>query len=326
MRTDDDPRLARNPLFSFLDRQGPLLTPEQEATLGRAGRDGCRKARNELVERNMRLVIDLVSRSGCRDEQDLLDRIQEGAAGLIRAAEKFDPAKGCRFSTYATWWVRQAIGRERDGRNLIHVPLNVVTDIRSAEFALADMLGREPTSAEIAAEVRMRPADVAAARAALRPHSLDVPVGEDANSTVGELIVDEVSPDPVAAVEHRDLQDEVEVHLARLTRRERALVRLRFGLETGTPETLTEVCRITGLGMDEARRIEAQAVRALQDNATTASDAPTATDEPDTQMPALLRDSIRARHLLSGTVRAPRANGWAGTASLQEGRRKLPVQ
>lgn len=326
MRTDDNPRLARNPLFSFLDRQGPLLTPEQEATLGRAARKGCRKARNELVQRNMRLVVDLASRSGYRDEQELLDRIQEGAAGLIRAAEKFDPAKGCRFSTYATWWIRQAIGRERDAKNLIHVPLNVVTDIRSAETALADMLGCEPTSEEIAADLQMRLSDVWAARAALRPHSLDVAVREDADCTLGELIVDDTSPDPVAAAEHRDLQDDVDAHLSNLTDRERAVVSLRFGLQTGAPETLTEVSRITGLSLDEARRIEAHAIQTLRDNATGAADEPIGTDESRGELPALLGDSIRARHLLSGTDRAPRANGWEGPTSLHQERRRLPVQ
>ena len=265
MRPFKNPGLSRNPLFAFLDKQGPLLTRQEEAALGKAAYAGCRRSRNELVERNMRLVIDLVSRSGCRDQQDLLDRIQEGARGLIRAAEKFDPGTGCRFSTYATWWVRQAISRERDGNLPMRVPLALVSEMRATEHVLRDQLGREPTIDELAAEIGMQPAEVAAARAALRPHSLDVPVGEDGDGTLAGLIVDDASPDPVAVAEQADLRAQIAMHLSRLTRKERAVVRLRYGLETGTPETLAQVCKVMVLHLDEARRIEAQAIRCLQE-------------------------------------------------------------
>ena len=321
MRPFKNPGLSHNPLFAFLDQQGPLLTREEEAARGKAAHAGCRRSRNELVEHNMRLVIDLVSRSGCCDEQDLLDRIKEGARGMIRAAEKFDSAAGCRFSTYARWWVRQAISRERDGNLPMRVQLALVREMRATEHVLLDRLGREPTIEELAAEIGMQASEVAAARAALRPRSLDVPVEEDGDGTLAGLIVDDASPDPVAAAERADLRAQIAMHLSRLTRKECAVVRLRYGLETGTPETLTQVCKIMGLGLDEARRIEARAICRLQENAAEPPPADAATAiTPEVELPARLRDSIRARGLLSGTGPVARSNRWTGVgaAMLQE--------
>lgn len=288
MPTIDHARLSPNPLFAFLERQGPLLTADEEARLGRAALSGCRRSRNELVERNLRLVIDLVKKSGYRDENELLDRIQEGAAGLMRAAERFDPARGCRFSTYATWWVRQAITRERDGKQPVHVPLSLVSELRSTETMLAEALGRTPSAHEIADALGIPVVDVVSARAPMRPHSLDVPVGEDGNSTLGDFIADERGDDPVAAAEHLDLRDQVAGMLSRLMRKERAVIRLRFGFETGTPEPFSTVCKAMGIPLDEARRLEAHALRALREQAT-ADDPP-----PPMDLPSRPRESVRS--------------------------------
>ncbi len=216
-------RLARNPLFAFLDRQGALLTAEQEQMLARKARRGCVRSRNELVERNLRLVIDLARRSRPRDEHDLFDRIQSGAAGLVRAAEKFDPDRGFRFSTYATWWVKQAISRERDKSGAPPEEIRVV--------------------------------------------SLDAPATGESVTSLGELLEDEHADDPEAIAEQRDLREQVEQHLALLEPPTRRAVRLRYGLDTGAPETIHSIAEHLGVDPLHARRLTSCGVRQLQRDA-----------------------------------------------------------
>jgi RNA polymerase sigma factor (sigma-70 family) len=212
--------LSRNPLLSFLDRQGPLLTAEQEQLLARKARRGCERARNELVERNLRLVLDLARKSRPRDEHDLFDRIQAGSTGLIRAAEKFDPDRGFRFSTYATWWVRQAItrARERDGAPPEEIQLL----------------------------------------------SLDAPAASDSVTSFGELLEDEHADDPEAAAEREDMKQVVERHLASLEPPTRRAVRLRYGLESGAPETMQRIAQALSVDALQARRLTARGLRQLQ--------------------------------------------------------------
>lgn len=212
--------LSRNPLFSFLDRQGPLLTAEQEQLLARRAQGGCWRSRNELVERNLRLVVDLARRTRPRDEHDLLDRIQAGTTGLIRAAEKFDPSKGFRFSTYATWWVRQAIGRDHEA------------------------ISTGPDGSAVL--------------------SLDSPVRADGLTTLGELIEDEQAPDPLAEIEQMNLREQIEQHLRTLEPPMRRAVRLRYGLDTGAPETIQSIADHLGVDTLCARRLTARGIRALQ--------------------------------------------------------------
>ena len=217
-----DVRLSRNPLFSFLDRQGPLLTAEQEQLLARKARRGCMRSRNELVERNLRLAIELARRSKPRDEHDLMDRIQAGSTGLIRAAEKFDPDRGFRFSTYATWWVRQAISRERE-----HAPSEVDRD---GERVL----------------------------------SLDVPLTADGTATRGDMLIDDAAEDPAEVAERMDLKEQIEQHLRTLAPPARHAVRLRFGLETGAPETIQSIAKHMRIDPLDARRVTFHALRELQ--------------------------------------------------------------
>jgi RNA polymerase sigma factor (sigma-70 family) len=215
--------LSRNPLLAFLDRQGPLLTAEQEQLLARNARRGCDRSRNELVERNLRLVLDLARKSRPRDEHDLFDRIQAGSTGLIRAAEKFDPDKGFRFSTYATWWVRQAIARTRE---------------RS---------GDAPEQVQLL--------------------SLDAPAAADSTTSFGELLEDEHADDPEAIAEHEDMKAVIERHLATLDPPTRRAVRLRYGLETGAPETIGRIASELGVDALAARRLTSRGVRQLQQEA-----------------------------------------------------------
>lgn len=212
--------LSRNPLLSFLDRQGPLLTAEQEQLLARKARRGCERSRNELVERNLRLVLDLARRSRPRDEHDLFDRIQAGSTGLIRAAEKFDPDKGFRFSTYATWWVRQAISRARE---------------RS---------GDAPDDIQLL--------------------SLDAPAASESVTSFGELLEDEHADDPEAVAEREDMKQVIERHLATLEHPTRRAVRLRYGLETGAPETIEQIAQALSVDALHARRLTARGLRQLQ--------------------------------------------------------------
>lgn len=212
--------LSRNPLLSFLDRQGPLLTAEQEQLLARKAQRGCRRSRNELVERNLRLVLDLARRSRPRDEHDLFDRIQAGSTGLIRAAEKFDPDKGFRFSTYATWWVRQAISRARE-RN-----------------------GDAPDDVQLL--------------------SLDAPATSESATTFGELFEDEHADDPEVEAEREDLKAVIERHLASLQPPTRRAVRLRYGLDTGAPETIQTIADELGVDALAARRLTLGGMRQLQ--------------------------------------------------------------
>ena len=259
--------LARNPLFAFMDEHGELLTAEEEARIARKARDGCRRARNTLIERNMRLVVDLARKSGCHDEHELLDRIQSGSIGLLRAAEKFDPDRGFAFSTYATWWVRQAVSRERDSGHPMGVPLKLTTDLRAVASAFAREHGREPSLDELACELGVERDQVAAARAAMQPHSLDVGVGEDGDTTLGGLLADPDAVDPASVVDQLDLREQLATYLERLDTDQRRLIELRYGLETGGPETLEHIAGVLGITLDQARRLEADAMHTLQNAA-----------------------------------------------------------
>lgn len=215
--------LSRNPLLSFLDRQGPLLSAEQERLLARKARRGCTRSRTELIERNLRLVLDLAKRSRPRDEHDLFDRIQAGSSGLIRAVDKFDPDKGFRFSTYATWWIRQAITRERTKP------------------------GEAPDDVQVL--------------------SLDASAGEDSTTSLGDLIEDEHADDPEAEAERMDLREQIQQHLAQLEPPMRRAVRLRYGLDTGAPETIQSIATHLGVDALRARQLTFGGIRQLQDDA-----------------------------------------------------------
>lgn len=301
-RANDAGPLARNPLFAHMDQHGELLSDTEQTELARQARDGCRASRNTLVERNMRLVVDLARRSGCRDEHDLLDRIQSGSIGLLRAAQKFDPDRGFAFSTYATWWVRQAVSRERDAGHPMGVSLKLTTDLRAASLALTREHGREPTLQELSSELNIDREQVAAASAAMQPHSLDVSVGADRGSTLRDLLHDPDALDPASIVEQIELCEQVDAHLAPLGDLQRRLIELRFGFETGGPETLERIAGLLGLTLNQTRQLEAHTMRQLQDAAAlelarddVAASKHSATQrEVEASIPASLTHAFRA--------------------------------
>lgn len=263
--TTDRTPLSRNPLFAFLDEQDDLLTPEEECVLARAARGGSERARKELVERNLALVLSLVEASGPPNEHDRLDRIQAGSIGLMRAVDRFDPSFGNRLSTYATWWIRQAINRERE-RNELHagVPADLARKIRTHEHLWWTEHGGEPTDRQLADFAGLDLDEVTCARAGMRPYSLDVPVKQDGDTALGDFIADDGASDPADIVERLDLRAEITEHLRHLDDRSRNVIRLRFGIETGKPEPLSRIAARTGMPLDHTRALTARAIRTLQ--------------------------------------------------------------
>ncbi|MBM4418065.1 MAG: sigma-70 family RNA polymerase sigma factor [Chloroflexi bacterium] len=261
--------------------KGPLLTAAQEWTLARRmrgedvevpppgnPRPTVREAHDRLIEENMRLVIS-VARKYLGRGLPLEDLIQEGALGLRRAAEKFDPDRGFRFSTYATWWVRQAVGRSLmdDGR-VVRVPVHMVGrigQIARAEEELRLRLGRRPSTAETAAEVNLTVTQVEdAIRATRQPISLEKPIGED-DGTLGDIVADS-GPPPDEQAEHQCLLEDVRRALRQLGEREQVVLSLRFGIGYERSHSLEEAGKVLGVTRERARQIEAQALGRLRDD------------------------------------------------------------
>jgi RNA polymerase primary sigma factor len=272
----------------------PLLTAEQEVELARAftvGRaavkrmtkngmerserdkmqreiEAGKKARDHLVKANTRLVVSIAKRY-MGQGVPFLDLIQEGNLGLLKAVEKFDYKRGYKFSTYATWWIRQAITRAiADQGRTIRVPVHVGDRIREmykVSRSLEQDLGREPTSEEIADEMSLPPKKVSwLLRVSRRTVSLEKPVGEEEDSELGNFIEDESSPTPAESAYHTLLQEKLEEVLATLTPREARILRLRYGLHNGHSHTLEEVGRKFGLTRERIRQIEVEALRRLR--------------------------------------------------------------
>ena len=259
-----------DPVKIYLKEIGrvPLLTPEEEIELAQRMHDGDSVAKKRLAEANLRLVVSIAKRYGGRG-MSFLDLIQEGNLGLIKAVEKFDYTKGFKFSTYATWWIRQSITRAiADQARTIRIPVHMVetiTKVKKVSSQLLHQNGRDPSADEIAQALEMPVERVREImRIAQDPVSLETPIGEEEDSHLGDFIPDENAPEPTEAASLVLLKEQINQVLSTLTEREEKVLRLRFGLEDGRSRTLEEVGQMFNVTRERIRQIEAKALRKLR--------------------------------------------------------------
>jgi RNA polymerase primary sigma factor len=248
--------------------QIPLLTPEQEVKLARQIRRGDQRARTEMVSANLRLVVK-IARDYVNVGLPLLDLISEGNIGLMKAVERFDPRKGSKLSTYASWWIRQSIKRALANQTkTIRLPIHLVEKIgkiRRVSSQMTEELGREPTDEELADEIGLSTSKITALKsAALRPASLDEPIQDGESFQYSDIVSDEESDNPFETLRDKDLLEEIDEVLETLDHRERVIINMRFGLDGQDPKTLEEIGVNLGVTRERIRQLQNGALTRLR--------------------------------------------------------------